>query len=166
VNKVISVITIISIAITSLIPTQLQGYSDFIQEKHPNIPSERAEALSKTIRYYGDRYDVPSDIIVAIMWQESQFRNRRSNVDVNPCSAGYLQVQRTTASLLYHQELSCDDLIVKWRLNIELGVRYLRKMYDETGHLSSMIGRYNGVNNPNYVKEVIEKYQTIRRRTN
>lgn len=137
------------------------SYTGFIKEKNPDIPDERAKNISRSVKHFSNYYDIPSEVIIAVMWQESQFVNVFSEVDRNPCSSGYMQLQRTTASSIYHQELTCKKLIINWRLNVQLGVKYLREMYDQTGHLAGAIGRYNGIHNLGYVQEVLNKREKV-----
>jgi soluble lytic murein transglycosylase-like protein len=136
-------------------------YTGFIKQKNPDIPDERAANITRSVQHFSSYYDIPSEVIIAIMWQETQFVNGYSDVDRNPCSSGYMQIQRTTASAIYHQELTCKELIINWRLNIQLGVKYLRKMYDHTGHLAGAIGRYNGIHNLDYVQDVLNKREKV-----
>jgi soluble lytic murein transglycosylase-like protein len=153
--------TFIGLVLMIITTLPASGYSHFIKKIHPDIPEQRAKQLSETVVHFSDYYGIPSDVVLAVIWRESQFINTHSAVDRNPCSSGYMQIQRTTASQIYHQELNCKDLINKWRLNIQLGVKYLRKMYDKTSHLAGAIGRYNGIHNLDYVLDVLNKRQEI-----
>jgi soluble lytic murein transglycosylase-like protein len=134
---------------------------EYIKQEYPDIPGQRAVGIIDQVKRSSNRFDVPVPVILAVMDQESNFRNVRSNVDIKPCSAGYMQVTRITASKLAGQSLTCRDLIVNWRQNIRLGVKYIKEMWDVTGHLAGAIGRYNGIHNLDYVHDVLNKRQQI-----
>ena len=154
---------IISVAlfITGPALSETNLYVDFIQRQHPNIPESRAVEINSLIKEYSEEYDVPCKKIITIMWQESAFRNVRSRVDINPVSAGYMQILTTTASWMLGRRVTANELIINYKLNIELGVRYLARMYHKYEEINEVFGRYNGVNNDNYQKEAMKKYEKV-----
>lgn len=149
------------IFIVSPIQSAEGSYVQYIKKQHNDIPNQRAKKLVNTVKYYSKHYNISQNLIFAIIEQESDFKNIRSEVDLSPCSAGYMQLTRTTASNLARRNITCNELVTNWRLNIKLGVKYLRKMWNTTGHKAGAIGRYNGVHNLNYVHEVLEKRRKI-----
>lgn len=152
---------LIAVVLLMLIPYQLFGYVDLIKETRPVITQDRAEDLDYLVRKYSKKHGVPSEISISVMWQESGFANGYSNVDFNPCSAGYMQILSTTGNMLAGRTITCSELITNYEKNIEMGIRYLSMKYEESGHWAGAIGLYNGINNLEYVKGVLDKWEKV-----
>lgn len=154
-------VTIIMIVI-ALTPTMVQaGIQDLIEQVHPNIPPRRAKRLVSHTKSLCEEYNVPADVVFAIMWNETDFVNKKSDVDTDPASAGYMQVLETTADSMLGREVGWELLVVNWRLGVELGVRFFALQYHRHDNLTKAVGRYNGINNQPYVDDVLEKLKTV-----
>lgn len=145
-----------------LIPTSVFGYSGLIERVNSDIPGERAEKLSNEIVSLAHQYNIPSEVIVAMVWHETHFVNTDSQVDVNPKSCGYMQMSTRTAYRLSGEWQNCNQLILNWQRTLRLSVKYIYKQRKQHGNLAGAIAGYNGIYNLDYVNGVLNKRQKVR----
>lgn len=160
-----------------LIPTISFGYIGLIEEINPNIPHKRAVALNDHIIDLSNQYRIPVDLIVAMIWQESHFRNMRSQVRTRQgqeVSCGYIQIQPETFELEAGyplvgetKEKQCQSMIYSWKTTLRVAVKHLNTLRDQYGLLNA-IGSYNsgpryGSKNIEYASKVLSKYREIKR---
>lgn len=144
--------------------TKANSFDTLIREVHDDIPRGRSIELAEEIRKNAILYDVPSSLVVSIIWKETGFRNIQSQIrmgDGYERSCGYGQIHLKTAESMLGREVTCDWLIYNWRTNIKLTVKYLSLMIHLTGHKAGGIGRYNGRNNLGYVYDVLSKRRKV-----
>ena len=100
------------------------------------------------------KYRVPFEIALAVATVESGCdHNIRDNRNKNGTrDIGYMQLNS-----LYHDERAARD--IEW--NIYSGVKYLRKMYEETGSWMAAIVRYNAGYGHDKAIQYLEKVLNI-----
>jgi len=114
---------------------------------HPGHPRLREEAkiLKERIKEFegyiqtaSRRYQVPSNLIRAVIWAESSGRPRVHSI---ACCRGLMQVSEIAARDVGW--MGTPEQLFNPGTNIDLGTKYLRKMYDRFGTWLLAISAYN-----------------------
>lgn len=101
-------------------------------------------AYDGTVNAAAARYGVPPDLVRAVIAVESGFRERalRGEPQQQDASRGLMQLLLSTAhGLGWSGE---PDALFLPGVNIPLGVRHLRAMYDRAGTWDGAVSAYNG----------------------
>lgn len=126
---------------------RMQFYAEKIQEirtgRGEHINPDRAWEYAEVMIRSSQVHQVPPDLVFAIAWQESDFRNFYGDTDLDDPSVGIMQVRVSTYRQLEGREYTAKDLLIDFRGNIKGGVRYVRTMYNEQGSWSLALASYN-----------------------
>ena len=135
--------------------------------KSPHTLKKRAQTYSATIRKYAEHYNVPANLIRAVIRQESCFKPRAKS---RAGARGLMQLMPGTARLMGVKN------IYNPTQNIRGGVRYLRKMLNrfDGDIILALAGynagpgnvlKYNGVppfkETRNYIDKVLSEYERL-----
>ena len=108
-----------------------------------NVPANKKRAIANSIIEVGQRYELPPDLILAIIFTESRFDVAAES---EKGAIGLMQLMPATASAL------ADELEVEWKgqqllidpeINILLGSFYLRQLLHRFNDLSTALAAYN-----------------------
>jgi soluble lytic murein transglycosylase len=121
-----------AVAIRAYLATRRTGLSEF-----------ELDALAQTIAVEAERHAFDAELVMAVMYVESRFRN----FSVSPVGAlGLMQILPSTG-----EELA-ERYGVPWRgaqtlfdphVNVRLGIAYLRELTDRYGDVSTALAAYN-----------------------
>lgn len=99
-----------------------------------------------------DKYNIPIEIMLSIICTESDFTSTAKNPDSS--ASGYCQVLRDSAEWLYEDILNYGIynkydhtfiMTTNWKLNIEMGCRFLNYLYEYYGNSwETAIKEYHG----------------------
>ena len=81
----------------------------------------------KDIANAASKYDLPPDLINAVIWTESGFN---SQVKSTKGAVGLMQLMPATADWINGSKLQ-EDQLINAKINIDLGCKYLRYLLDK-----------------------------------
>lgn len=123
-----------------------------IQQANPKAP---AALIASLLVEAVERYNVPLDVALAVMWQESHFKVLAKGLGGE---RGLMQLSRGTAVALGVQwEMAYDPAV-----NIDAGVRYLARHLETYKAVNPALRRYNGGGDPFYISHVTKRLQVLR----
>lgn len=93
----------------------------------------------KEILSASEKYDLPAELISAVIWTESKFD---PNAESDKGAVGLMQLMPSTASWLYGSSID-ENTLKNEEINIELGCKYLRYLLDKFGKSELMLAAYN-----------------------
>ena len=123
-KKVMLIVIIVLGSLSSFSATKLT-YKDkimnYMQKENPKLSTKDAESIYKTVMYFSNKYKVSSDLIFAIIDQESNYNYKDSS---SAGAIGLMQIIPATANYLKINPYNSTQ-------NIEGGVRYFKEMMDK-----------------------------------
>ena len=168
-KKVMLIVIIVLGSLSSFSATKLT-YKDkimnYMQKENPKLSTKDAESIYKTVMYFSNKYKVSSDLIFAIIDQESNYNNKDSS---SAGAIGLMQIIPATANYLKINPYNSTQ-------NIEGGVRYFKEMLDKYQKPSlalaaynagpGAVDKYNGIppykETTNYVSKISKIYQNLK----
>jgi hypothetical protein len=146
-------------------------YREEIESIRSDLPEKRLRSLDRLINHFEEVYDVRELVIIAMIDQETDFRNIQSEICVeenhnDECiqyerSCGYMQIRPETAEMVTSEKWTCRELILNYQENIRIGVKYLHDLREKYDTIKEAILMYNGGGNKSYDDEVSENYQRL-----
>lgn len=139
---------------------------NYMQKENPKLSTKDAESIYKTVMYFSNKYKVSSDLIFAIIDQESNYNYKDSS---SAGAIGLMQIIPATANYLKINPYNSTQ-------NIEGGVRYFKEMLDKYQKPSlalaaynagpGAVDKYNGIppykETTNYVSKISKIYQNLK----
>ena len=168
--KKVMLIAIIVLGSLTSFSTTKNAYKDkimnYMQKENPKLSTKDAESIYKTVMYFSNKYKVSSDLIFAIIDQESNYNYKDSS---SAGAIGLMQIIPATANYLKINPYNSTQ-------NIEGGVRYFKEMLDKYQKPSLALAAYNagpgavdkysGIppykETTNYVKKISKIYQNLK----
>ena len=168
-KKVMLIVIIVLGSLSSFSATKLT-YKDkimnYMQKENPKLSTQDAESIYKTVMYFSNKYKVSSDLIFAIIDQESNYNYKDSS---SAGAIGLMQIIPATANYLKINPYNSTQ-------NIEGGVRYFKEMLDKYQKPSlalaaynagpGAVDKYNGIppykETTNYVSKISKIYQNLK----
>ena len=168
-KKIMLIAIIVLGSLTSFSATK-STYKDkimnYMQKENPKLSTKDAEAIYKTVMYFSNKYKVSSDLIFAIIDQESNYNYKDSS---SAGAIGLMQIIPATANYLKINPYNSTQ-------NIEGGVRYFKEMLDKYQKPSlalaaynagpGAVDKYNGIppykETTNYVSKISKIYQNFK----
>ena len=168
-KKVMLIVIIVLGSLSSFSATKLT-YKDkimnYMQKENPKLSTQDAESIYKTVMYFSNKYKVSSDLIFAIIDQESNYNYKDSS---SAGAIGLMQIIPATANYLKINPYNSTQ-------NIEGGVRYFKEMLDKYEKPSlalaaynagpGAVDKYNGIppykETTNYVSKISKIYQNLK----
>ena len=168
-KKVMLIVIIVLGSLSSFSATKLT-YKDkimnYMQKENPKLSTKDAESIYKTVMYFSNKYKVSSDLIFAIIDQESNYNYKDSS---SAGAIGLMQIIPATANYLKINPYNSTQ-------NIEGGVRYFKEMLDKYEKPSlalaaynagpGAVDKYNGIppykETTNYVSKISKIYQNLK----
>ena len=168
--KKIILIAIIVLGSLSSFSATKNAYKDkimnYMQAENPKLSTKDAESIYKTVMYFSNKYKVSSDLIFAIIDQESNYNYKDSS---SAGAIGLMQIIPATANYLKINPYNSTQ-------NIEGGVRYFKEMLDKYQKPSlalaaynagpGAVDKYNGIppykETTNYVSKISKIYQNLK----
>lgn len=168
--KKVMLIAIIVLGSLTSFSTTKNAYKDkimnYMQKENPKLSTKDAESIYKTVMYFSNKYKVSSDLIFAIIDQESNYNYKDSS---SAGAIGLMQIIPATANYLKINPYNSTQ-------NIEGGVRYFKEMLDKYEKPSLALAAYNagpgavdkysGIppykETTNYVKKISKIYQNLK----
>lgn len=168
-KKVMLIVIIVLGSLSSFSATKLT-YKDkimnYMQKENPKLSTKDAESIYKTVMYFSNKYKVSSDLIFAIIDQESNYNYKDSS---SAGAIGLMQIIPATANYLKINPYNSTQ-------NIEGGVRYFKEMLDKYQKPSlalaaynagpGAVDKYNGIppykETTNYVSKISKIYQNLK----
>ena len=168
-KKVMLIVIIVLGSLSSFSATKLT-YKDkimnYMQKENPKLSTKDAESIYKTVMYFSNKYKVSSDLIFAILDQESNYNYKDSS---SAGAIGLMQIIPATANYLKINPYNSTQ-------NIEGGVRYFKEMLDKYQKPSlalaaynagpGAVDKYNGIppykETTNYVSKISKIYQNLK----
>ena len=168
-KKVMLIVIIVLGSLSSFSATKLT-YKDkimnYMQKENPKLSTQDAESIYKTVMYFSNKYKVSSDLIFAIIDQESNYNYKDSS---SAGAIGLMQIIPATANYLKINPYNSTQ-------NIEGGVRYFKEMLDKYEKPSlalaaynagpGAVDKYNGIppykETTNYVSKISKIYQKLK----
>lgn len=168
-KKIILIAIIVLGSLSSFSATKLT-YKDkimnYMQKENPKLSTKDAESIYKTVMYFSNKYKVSSDLIFAIIDQESNYNYKDSS---SAGAIGLMQIIPATANYLKINPYNSTQ-------NIEGGVRYFKEMLDKYQKPSlalaaynagpGAVDKYNGIppykETTNYVSKISKIYQNLK----
>lgn len=168
-KKVMLIAIIVLGSLSSFSATKLT-YKDkimnYMQKENPKLSTKDAESIYKTVMYFSNKYKVSSDLIFAIIDQESNYNYKDSS---SAGAIGLMQIIPATANYLKINPYNSTQ-------NIEGGVRYFKEMLDKYQKPSlalaaynagpGAVDKYNGIppykETTNYVSKISKIYQNLK----
>lgn len=139
-----------------------------------NVPKKRVNLIVESVNRYSKEYHIDKKYIYAILWQESNFKNRYPYYDVNDVAIGMISIHKSTYEWLLsinkvqvfdNKRISFNGLIYHPSFQIQLLCFYLSILRKEYGDIEFAISRYNG--NPHkfspYLNKIIKKSLDIQK---
>ena len=168
-KKVMLIVIIVLGSLSSFSATKLT-YKDkimnYMQKENPKLSTKDAESIYETVMYFSNKYKVSSDLIFAIIDQESNYNYKDSS---SAGAIGLMQIIPATANYLKINPYNSTQ-------NIEGGVRYFKEMLDKYQKPSlalaaynagpGAVDKYNGIppykETTNYVSKISKIYQNLK----
>ena len=168
--KKVMLIAIIVLGSLTSFSTTKNAYKDkimnYMQKENPKLSTKDAESIYKTVMYFSNKYKVSSDLIFAIIDQESNYNYKDSS---SAGAIGLMQIIPATANYLKINPYNSTQ-------NIEGGVRYFKEMLDKYQKPSlalaaynagpGAVDKYNGIppykETTNYVSKISKIYQNLK----
>lgn len=139
---------------------------NYMQKENPKLSTKDAESIYETVMYFSNKYKVSSDLIFAIIDQESNYNYKDSS---SAGAIGLMQIIPATANYLKINPYNSTQ-------NIEGGVRYFKEMLDKYQKPSlalaaynagpGAVDKYNGIppykETTNYVSKISKIYQNLK----
>ena len=168
-KKVMLIVIIVLGSLSSFSATKLT-YKDkimnYMQKENPKLSTKDAESIYETVMYFSNKYKVSSDLIFAIIDQESNYNYKDSS---SAGAIGLMQIIPATANYLKINPYNSTQ-------NIEGGVRYFKEMLDKYEKPSlalaaynagpGAVDKYNGIppykETTNYVSKISKIYQNLK----
>ena len=168
-KKVMLIVIIVLGSLSRFSATKLT-YKDkimnYMQKENPKLSTKDAESIYKTVMYFSNKYKVSSDLIFAIIDQESNYNYKDSS---SAGAIGLMQIIPATANYLKINPYNSTQ-------NIEGGVRYFKEMLDKYEKPSlalaaynagpGAVDKYNGIppykETTNYVSKISKIYQNLK----
>ena len=168
-KKVMLIVIIVLGSLSSFSATKLT-YKDkimnYMQKENPKLSTKDAESIYKTVMFFSNKYKVSSDLIFAIIDQESNYNYKDSS---SAGAIGLMQIIPATANYLKINPYNSTQ-------NIEGGVRYFKEMLDKYQKPSlalaaynagpGAVDKYNGIppykETTNYVSKISKIYQNLK----
>lgn len=114
---------------------------DKIIELNPTLPPARAELLASLIDDVSERTGIDAEILVALSFQESRFKEKAlSCPQPGSCDHGLVQVNSLWVK---HWKLNKKKLIKDDEYNLEVATRILVDLKDRFGKEHQWWGRYH-----------------------
>jgi len=127
---------------SSRLQTEIQ-VREFLARERITLPRETVEDIAGSIHDASDRYQVPAEMILAVIRIESSFNTEALS---NKGAVGLMQLLPSTAEQMA-RELSMDwtgeDLLRDPSVNIAMGTYYLTKLLGRFNDLSVALAAYN-----------------------
>ena len=137
----------------------IDSISNYIIASYPSVPREVASLISEAISRYSYTYDVPVELMVAIMEQESSFNPQAIG---SSGERGLMQIHPKW----WKDFLGLDNKrdLHDIAFGTECGARILKQLLEETrGNLKLALKKYNGGNiYPSQIYERVGKFLTFR----
>ena len=168
--KKVMLIAIIVLGSLTSFSTTKNAYKDkimnYMQKENPKLSTKDAESIYKTVMYFSNKYKVSSDLIFAIIDQESNYNYKDSS---SAGAIGLMQIIPATANYLKINPYNSTQ-------NLEGGVRYFKEMLDKYQKPSlalaaynagpGAVDKYNGIppykETTNYVSKISKIYQNLK----
>lgn len=139
---------------------------NYMKKENPKLSTKDAESIYETVIYFSNKYKVSSDLIFAIIDQESNYNYKDSS---SAGAIGLMQIIPATANYLKINPYNSTQ-------NIEGGVRYFKEMLDKYQKTSlalaaynagpGAVDKYNGIppyqETTNYVSKISKIYQNLK----
>ena len=139
---------------------------NYMKKENPKLSTKDAESIYETVIYFSNKYKVSSDLIFAIIDQESNYNYKDSS---SAGAIGLMQIIPSTANYLKINPYNSTQ-------NIEGGVRYFKEMLDKYQKTSlalaaynagpGAVDKYNGIppyqETTNYVSKISKIYQNLK----
>ncbi|MBU2249193.1 MAG: transglycosylase SLT domain-containing protein [Gammaproteobacteria bacterium] len=132
--------------------------SKIIQTKQPKLDPIIATEIAKAVHKYSIKYQLPPELIIAVIERESTFR---STLVSNANCKGLMQI-----NVKFHQE-KLKKLNIKGNEihhisnNIHIGCMILREYYDSTGTISEALTKYVGGSQKGYIKGIVFSFTDL-----
>ena len=168
-KKIMLIVIIVLGSLTSFSATK-STYKDkiinYMQKENTKLSTKDAESIYETVMYFSNKYKVSSDLIFAIIDQESNYNHKDSS---SAGAIGLMQIIPATANYLKINPYNSTQ-------NIEGGVRYFKEMLNKYQKTSLALAaynagpgavvQYNGVppysETQHYVKTVVSTYTSLK----
>ena len=114
-----------------------------LDNNHINVPAEQKRAIAQTIIEMGQRYELPSELILAVIFTESSFDVAAES---DRGALGLMQLMPATAAALASElevEWKGQQLLTNPQINILLGSFYLRRLIHRFDDLDMALAAYN-----------------------
>jgi soluble lytic murein transglycosylase-like protein len=95
---------------------------------------------SKYINKYCNKYHVKPELVKAVIHVES---NNDPYAESTKGACGLMQILPSTADSVLHQNISCSELKNDVKLNLEVGVKYIKTMLTKFPNISFALAAYN-----------------------
>lgn len=168
-KKIMLIIVIVLGSFTSFSATKStykEKIINYMKKENPKLSTKDAESIYKTVMYFSNKYKVSSDLIFAIIDQESNYNYKDSS---SAGAIGLMQIIPATANYLKINPYNSTQ-------NIEGGVRYFKEMLDKYQKTSlalaaynagpGAVDKYNGIppykETINYVSKISKIYQNLK----
>ena len=168
-KKIMLIIVIVLGSFTSFSATKStykEKIINYMKKENPKLSTKDAESIYKTVMYFSNKYKVSSDLIFAIIDQESNYNYKDSS---SAGAIGLMQIIPATANYLKINPYNSTQ-------NIEGGVRYFKEMLDKYQKTSlalaaynagpGAVDKYNGIppykETTNYVSKISKIYQNLK----
>lgn len=168
-KKIMLIIVIVLGSFTSFSATKStykEKIINYMKKENPKLSTKDAESIYETVIYFSNKYKVSSDLIFAIIDQESNYNYKDSS---SAGAIGLMQIIPATANYLKINPYNSTQ-------NIEGGVRYFKEMLDKYQKTSLALAAYNagpgavdkygGIppykETTNYVSKISKIYQNIK----
>ena len=168
-KKIMLIVIIVLGSLTSFSATK-STYKDkiinYMQKENTKLSTKDAESIYETVMYFSNKYKVSSDLIFAIIDQESNYNHKDSS---SAGAIGLMQIIPATANYLKINPYNSTQ-------NIEGGVRYFKEMLNKYQKTSlalaaynagpGAVDKYNGIppykETTNYVSKISKIYQNFK----
>jgi soluble lytic murein transglycosylase len=127
---------------------------EFLDRNRIRLPEETVEHIASSIHETSIRYDLPPEMILAVIRTESAFD---TNALSHKGAVGLMQILPSTAqeiALELRMEWPGEDLLRDPSANIEMGAYYLTKLIGQFDDLAVALTAYN--HGPGRVTELTE----------
>jgi len=88
----------------------------------------------------GNKYEIDKNLIASIIYVESKFNK---NAKSNKGAVGLMQLMPQTAKSFYVGDEFSEDILFKPEVNIEIGVKYLKYLFDKYQDEVTVLACYN-----------------------
>jgi soluble lytic murein transglycosylase-like protein len=129
-----------------------------IRHLQPRISDDLLAEVTEVILEKSDKWDLPEDLILAVISKESSFR---PHVISHANCIGLMQINPRAHPEKLKQRDLCAQRAFKVRHNIDIGCQILREYLDRTGDIRAALYRYVGGREDTYVYNVLRTYADL-----